>query len=98
MSFESFDHGDHRQRFPGLLLAWDALRAAPGTTAVLNAANEEAVAAFLDRRLRFDQIHQVNLATLEAVTPSKLQSLADLLALDAQARAEAQSTIQRLAP
>jgi 1-deoxy-D-xylulose-5-phosphate reductoisomerase len=51
---------------------------------VLNAANEVAVAAFLDRRLRFDQIHAVNLATLEAVAPSKPGSLADLLALDAQ--------------
>ena len=46
-------------------------RAAPGTTAVLNAANEVAVAAFLDGRIRFDQIHAVNLATLEAVQPSK---------------------------
>ena len=45
--------------------------AAPsGTTAVLNAANEVAVAAFLDRRIRFDQIHGVNVATLEAVTAS----------------------------
>ncbi|RYY82145.1 MAG: 1-deoxy-D-xylulose-5-phosphate reductoisomerase [Comamonadaceae bacterium] len=58
MSFESFDSRGHRERFPGLQLAWDALAAAPGTTAVLNAANEEAVAAFLDRRIRFDQIHR----------------------------------------
>jgi 1-deoxy-D-xylulose-5-phosphate reductoisomerase len=34
-------------RFPGLRLAWEALAAAPGTTAVLNAANEVAVEAFL---------------------------------------------------
>ncbi len=97
MSFESFDSGDHRERFPGLLLAWECLRAAPGTTAVLNAANEEAVAAFLDRRLRFDQIHHANLATLEAIAPSKPGSLADLLTLDAQARAAAQDAIGRLA-
>ena len=97
MSFESFDSGDHRERFPGLLLAWECLRAAPGTTAVLNAANEEAVAAFLDHRLRFDQIHHANLATLEAIAPSKPGSLADLLTLDAQARAAAQDAIGRLA-
>ncbi|MDR7375805.1 1-deoxy-D-xylulose-5-phosphate reductoisomerase [Rhodoferax ferrireducens] len=77
------------QRFPCLQLAWESLRAPSGTCAVLNAANEVAVAAFLDRRIRFDQIHQINLATLEAVSPSKPQTLEDLLALDAQSRAAA---------
>jgi len=84
-------------RFPGLHLSWQALRSAPGTTAVLNAANEVAVAAFLERRIRFDQIHQLNLATLEVLTPSKPDSLAALLALDAEARAAAQQAIGRLA-
>jgi len=93
MSFESLDSHGHRERFPGLFLAWQALRAVAGTTAVLNAANEEAVAAFLDRRIRFDQIHQVNLATLERVSPSKPQDLADLLALDAAAREAARHAI-----
>jgi 1-deoxy-D-xylulose-5-phosphate reductoisomerase len=90
MSFESLDSRGHRERFPGLQLAWDSLAAAPGTTAVLNAANELAVAAFLDRRIRFDQIHAVNLATLESLAPSKPQSLQDLLALDAEARRAAE--------
>jgi len=97
MTFESFDGHGHRERFPGLQLAWDSLRAAPGTTAVLNAANEVAVEAFLDRRIRFDQIHHVNLATLEAVAPSKPQALDDLLALDARSREAAQRAIGRLA-
>jgi len=97
MSFESLDSRGHRERFPGLQLAWDSLDAAPGTTAVLNAANELAVAAFLDRRIRFDQIHSVNLATLEAHTPSKPQSLQDLLALDAEARRAAEQAIRGLA-
>ncbi|MFL6692889.1 MAG: 1-deoxy-D-xylulose-5-phosphate reductoisomerase [Ramlibacter sp.] len=96
MSFESLDSRGHRERFPGLQLAWDALRAPSGTTAVLNAANEEAVAAFLDRRIRFDQIHSVNLATLEGVVPSKPQALADLLTLDARARQVARERIARL--
>lgn len=95
MSFESLDSHGHRERFPGLQLAWDALRAPAGTTAVLNAANEEAVAAFLDRRIRFDQIHAVNLATLERVQPSKPQALADLLALDAGARRAARAAIAK---
>jgi 1-deoxy-D-xylulose-5-phosphate reductoisomerase len=95
MSFESLDSRGHRERFPGLALAWEALRAAPGTTAVLNAANEEAVAAFLDRRIRFDQIHEVNVATLEAVTASKPESLEDLLDLDARSRDAAARAIAR---
>jgi 1-deoxy-D-xylulose-5-phosphate reductoisomerase len=83
--------------FPGLGLAWHALRAAPGTTAVLNAANEVAVEAFLDRRLRFDRIHAVNMETLETVSPSKPASLADLLAIDASARAAANAAALRFA-
>ena len=83
--------------FPGLALAWESLRAAPGTTAVLNAANEIAVEAFLARRLRFDRIHAVNLETLAAVAPSKPTSLGDLLALDADARAAANAAALRLA-
>ncbi len=84
-------------RFPGLHLSWQALRAPPGTTAVLNAANEVAVEAFLGRRIRFDQIHQLNLATLEAVVPSKPDSLEALMALDAQARSAARQVAERLA-
>ena len=83
--------------FPGLDLAWQTLRAPSGTTAVLNAANEVAVEAFLDRRLRFDRIHSVNLETLERVLPSKPGSLADLLAIDAAARAAAHDAILRFA-
>jgi 1-deoxy-D-xylulose-5-phosphate reductoisomerase len=97
MSFESRDSRGHRERFPGLQLAWDSLRAAPGTTAVLNAANEMGVEAFLDRRIRFDQIHAVNLATLEAVVPSNPGSLDDLLALDARSREAARLAIARMA-
>jgi 1-deoxy-D-xylulose-5-phosphate reductoisomerase len=97
MSFESLDSRGHRERFPGLQLAWDCLAAAPGTTAVLNAANELAVAAFLDRRIRFDQIHSVNLATLESLAPSKPQSLQDLLALDAESPPAAEQAIRGLA-
>jgi len=97
MTFEAIDSHGHRDRFPGLQLAWDALAAPQGTTAVLNAANEVAVAAFLERRIRFDQIHHLNIATLEAVSPSNPDSLNALLALDAQARSVADQAIGRLA-
>jgi 1-deoxy-D-xylulose-5-phosphate reductoisomerase len=96
MSFESLDSRGHRDRFPGLQLAWDSLAAPAGTPAVLNAANEVAVAAFLERRIRFDQIHAVNLATLARLVPSKPGSLQDLMALDADARRAAQEAIGRL--
>ena len=96
LSALAFEEADAR-RFPGLHLSWQALKSAEGTTAVLNAANEVAVGAFLSGRLRFDHIHAVNLATLEKVLPSKPDSLAALLDLDAQARHAAEHAAGRLA-
>ncbi|KJA11366.1 1-deoxy-D-xylulose 5-phosphate reductoisomerase [Acidovorax temperans] len=92
----TFEEADVR-RFPGLHLSWQALNAPEGTTAVLNAANEVAVEAFLTGKLRFDHIHAVNLATLDAVQPSKPDSLESLLALDANARVAAQRAAAALA-
>ena len=77
------------EHFPGLPLAWEVLDAPVGTTAVLNAANEVAVAAFLEKRIRFDQIHTVNRGTLDTVSASEIRGIGDLLALDGQARAAA---------
>jgi 1-deoxy-D-xylulose-5-phosphate reductoisomerase len=87
MTFEAIDDHGHPDRFPGLKLAWQSLSAASGTCAVLNAANEIAVEAFLNKQIRFDQIHQVNTETLSKVQPPAPQSLSDLLALDAHSRA-----------
>ncbi len=95
LTFETLETQGHPQRFPGLKLAWETLRAPAGTTAVLNAANEIGVAAFLERRIRFDQIHQLNVETLSAVVPNAPASLDDLLALDQESRRAAQSAIQR---
>lgn len=86
MTFEAMDEPSHMQRFPSLRLAWEALAAPQGTTAVLNAANEVAVDLFLKKQIRFDHIHQVNLATLERICPMRPQCLEDLLDIDAQAR------------
>ena len=93
LSFEPFSSGGHPQRFPGLGLAWEALAAVPGTTAVLNAANEVAVAAFLDRKIRFDQIHFVNLEALQRFVPVQPANLGDLLAIDQEARGHARAAI-----
>lgn len=93
----SFEPADER-RFPGLFLAWETLRAAPGSTAVLNAANEVAVAAFLDRAIGFHQIAHVNRSTLDAVLPQPgdAASVDALLALDARARRAAGDTVRSL--
>jgi 1-deoxy-D-xylulose-5-phosphate reductoisomerase len=96
MTFESLDSHRHEQRFPGLKLAWTVLNAPSGTTAVLNAANEVAVAAFLAEQIRFDQIHLVNLETLAVVEAARPASLEDLLALDELSRAAAQCVVRRI--
>jgi 1-deoxy-D-xylulose-5-phosphate reductoisomerase len=97
MSFESFEDHGHHDRFPSLKLAWQALDAAPGTTTVLNAANEVAVAAFLDKQIRFDQIHLLNMAMLEKVLPTAITGLEDLLELDQRSRWSAKQFISDLA-
>jgi 1-deoxy-D-xylulose-5-phosphate reductoisomerase len=78
-------------RYPALQLAYDCLRAPPGATNVLNAANEVAVAAFLSGAIRFPDIDAVNAATLERLADDfgTQDSLDDLLALDERARAVA---------
>jgi 1-deoxy-D-xylulose-5-phosphate reductoisomerase len=94
LSFEPADAA----RFPGLPLAYAALAAPAGSTAVLNAANEVAVAAFLARRIRFDQIHAVNAHTIDRVQPGpgSAASLEGLLALDAEARRVAEQHLEVL--
>ena len=91
----TFEPADER-RFPGLALAYAALRGPEGSTTVLNAANEVAVASFLDGRIRFTDIHRLNLDCIEAVrpTPADAATLDDLLALDGRARQHAQAWVQ----
>ena len=96
MSFESLDAHGHSERFAGLNLAWDALRAPLGTTAVLNAANEVAVEAFLSKRIRFDQIHHVNAHCLSTQVVSNMSTIEDLLGLDERTRALARACVNGL--
>jgi len=93
----TFEAADAR-RFPGLQLAWQALEGPEGSTAVLNAANEVAVAEFLEGRLRFDRIHAVNAGTLAALSipADATASLSGLLDLDGQARRVAQQLAAEL--
>jgi 1-deoxy-D-xylulose-5-phosphate reductoisomerase len=73
-------------RFPSLRLAREALRAGGSAAAVLNAANEVAVAAFLDRRLGFLDIAAIVEKTVAGVAHCQLGSIDDVLAQDAEAR------------
>jgi 1-deoxy-D-xylulose-5-phosphate reductoisomerase len=95
LTFEPLD----ARRFPGLQLAYDALRGPAGSTTVLNAANEVAVAAFLDGGLRFTAIHELNARTIDAMaaTLGPVSSIDELIALDARARASAASLVPGLA-
>ncbi len=96
LTFEPFSSQAHLQRYPGLSLAWRVLEAQAGSPAVLNAANEVAVDAFLNGKIRFDQIHRLNLETLECVTFATPTSLNALLELDLESRSVAQGIAGRL--
>lgn len=79
------------ERFPCLGLAFEALRIAGAAPAVLNAANEIAVAAFLDERIRFTDIPKLVEAVLnQGVAAFDAGSLASLIAADQHARNQAE--------
>lgn len=82
-------------RFPALALAYDAARAGGTAPTVLNAANEIAVQAFLEGRIRFDLIPDVIERCLSLSSPRRNDSLEIVLAEDARARALAEDAVAR---
>jgi len=84
-------------RFPALALARAALRAGGDRPAVLNAANEAAVAAFLDRRIGFLEIAAIVSETLSAMPANAADGLQGVLGADAEARRLARQAIGRRA-
>ena len=80
--------------FPCLALAWRALEAGGTAPAVLNAANEEAVSAFLQGRIGFLSIPDTVAATLDATPMQPADSLDALLAADAHGRAVARGYVE----
>ncbi len=82
-------------RFPCLALAYQALRAGGTAPALLNAANEVAVEAFLECRIPFLAIPRVLEKVLAELSVSTVHSLEDVLLADAAARAAADEWIQR---
>jgi len=85
LDFEAPDHA----RFPCLGLAYQALEAGDHASIALNAANEVAVAAFLDGRAPFTAIADTVAAALDALPPRRIGSLDDALLCDEEARGHA---------
>ena len=83
-------------KFPALRFAREAMTKGGTAPAILNAANEIAVQAFLDKRIGFLDIERVNEATLNGVTTQTLTDLELLADADQEARAFAASKIQKL--
>ncbi|WP_206242792.1 1-deoxy-D-xylulose-5-phosphate reductoisomerase [Novosphingobium terrae] len=82
------------ERFPATRLAREAARAGGGIPAVLNAANEVAVAAFLDGRIGFTRIAAMVEDVLGRYAPPPPATLEDVHAVDARARIEAKSLME----
>jgi 1-deoxy-D-xylulose-5-phosphate reductoisomerase len=78
------------QRFPCLRLAFEAIEAGGTAPAILNAANEVAVAAFLDERLSFTAISEVVEETLQRLPVSEAGNLERLMQIDSEARITAE--------
>ena len=90
LDFEAPDHG----RFPCLGLAYRAIQAGGSLPAVLNAANEEAVAAFLDDRISFNSIPETIAEVMDAHPRATVRDLPDVLEADGWARARAQEALR----
>ena len=95
MSALTFARPDE-ERFPALRVAREALNRGQAATAVMNAANEIAVGAFLNREIGFLDIVRIVEAVMEAYTPSAVKTIGDVLAVDAQARGTAREKIKMI--
>jgi 1-deoxy-D-xylulose-5-phosphate reductoisomerase len=84
-----------RERFPALALAYDALEAGGTMPAVLNAANEVAVEAFLAERLEFREVPRLIQKTMKNHQTLRLNSVEDVLQAHSWAREEALKTLNR---
>jgi 1-deoxy-D-xylulose-5-phosphate reductoisomerase len=97
LTFEAPDF----QRFPGLRLAYEALRTGQGATTVFNAANEVAVAAFIAGKIRFGAIARLVEATIDSWIRSSnlapLHSADEAIAVDHNARNLAASLLPQIA-
>ncbi len=79
--------GRGKRKFGGLRLAYDVIEAGGTAGAVFNAANEAAVAAFLERKIRFGRIVELVAEALSAIAPEPADNLETILDADRRARA-----------
>jgi 1-deoxy-D-xylulose-5-phosphate reductoisomerase len=97
LTFEAPDF----ERFPGMRLAYDALRTGNGATTVYNAANEVAVAAFIDNKIRFGAIARLVEATMgqwiRSGNLAPLSSADDAISVDHDARKMAATLLPQIA-
>ena len=82
------------EKFPCLALAYDAAEAGGAKTVALNAADEVAVAAFLQGRIDFDSIPKIIREVLSATEVGKLESISQVLKVDSEAREAAHARIE----
>ena len=92
LNFEAPDFS----RFVCLRLAYDVLRAGGTAPAILNAANEIAVTAFLDEKIAFTRIPEVVEETLNQIPSQPADSIDTILMIDDQARVAAQAQISKI--
>lgn len=85
------------ERFPNLKLAYKALKKGGTTPAVLNASNEIAVQAFLDEKIKLNEIAKINKTLVENHTPKNVDSLETVLEADKAARDQATNYLQEKA-
>jgi 1-deoxy-D-xylulose-5-phosphate reductoisomerase len=84
------------EKFPCLGLAYEAAEAGGAKTVALNAADEVAVAAFLQGRIGFDQVPEIIRDVLSATEVGKLESIEQVLEADSAARELAREGVERL--
>jgi 1-deoxy-D-xylulose-5-phosphate reductoisomerase len=82
-----------KKRYPALQLAYDALKVGGTLPAVLNAANEVAVASFLEGRIGFREIHRIIARTMHAHTPRHAAEVEEIIEVDRWARERAGALI-----
>jgi 1-deoxy-D-xylulose-5-phosphate reductoisomerase len=92
LDFESPDE----QRFPATRIAREAITAGGAYPAMLNAANEIAVAAFLDGSVQFLEITEIVSRLLESYSPAKPSDLTDIFAIDKETRVRAKQLVEEL--
>ena len=88
-------HPPDMEKFPCLGLAYEAARTGGAQTVALNAADEVAVAAFLEGHIRFTEIPEIIKAVLAETDTASLESISKVLEVDGQARRAAQRNVER---